>query len=125
MDCKGDAHQAPGMQDTGEQVKLMKKAIPSDALLGVNFKFGQKWWAHFQQRHRDVVGRKPELVESQRATARSRKEQWLSFSKISLQPSLSLVIFERWYMHNRSETSFFRNFETLGLQCGSSEVKIM
>ena len=114
MDCQADASQAPTMKDIKEHAERMVKALPCGAVSRTGCKFGKKWWALFKNRHKNFIGRKPQLVESQRAIAKLTEEEWLSFFKTSLRPALSCVNFEARYIHNMDETRFFRNFETVG-----------
>ena len=59
MDSHADASQAPTMKDIKEYTELMTNALRCDALPRVNCKFGKKWRALFNQRHKDFVGKKP------------------------------------------------------------------
>ena len=68
MHSQAHARQAPTMKDIKEHAEHMAKAPLCGAKSRASCKIGKMWWALFKNRHKRFFERKPQLVESQRAT---------------------------------------------------------
>ena len=79
MDSHAGASRAPTMKDIKDHAKQMVKVLTFAAMSRVSYKFGKKWWALFRNGHKTFVGRKPQLIKSQRAPAKLAEQGLVIF----------------------------------------------